>query len=77
MPDNVNPFVIQPPANEVSSPEPPKLEVGDLDKEKKELLLKDMQAILAEYDGESNIPINHDYWGKRNAYSALLGKSRK
>ena len=34
-------------------------------------LLKDMQSILEEYDGEGNIPIHHPYWGYLNDYRGL------
>jgi hypothetical protein len=84
----VNPFVVPPPVEPVppsppemtSPPEPPTAvtlpveEKEDPDKEKKEQLLKDMQATLAEYGGEGNIPVSHNYWGQCNAYRALTSK---
>lgn len=40
-------------------------------KEKADCLEK-AQAIIKEYDGmESNIPINHEYWGLMNRYRGL------
>ena len=38
----------------------------------KELLHKQIQAILAEYEGqESNIPITHPYWHLVHEYTSL------
>jgi hypothetical protein len=71
------------PPEMTSPPEPPKAEVlpvkevEDPDKEEKEKLLKDMQATLAEYGGEANVPHSHAYWGQCNAYRALLSKPKK
>jgi hypothetical protein len=92
MPNETNPFVVPPPVGEptpppapemTSPPEPPRAEVlpveekEDPDKEEKETLLKDMQAALAEWGGEANVPVSHNYWGQCNRYRALLSKPKK
>lgn len=34
-------------------------------------LLKEIGAILHQFGGESNIPLNHDYWNKVNRFRGL------
>ena len=38
---------------------------------RREIVLAEISAILKEYDGESNVPINHDYWDLKNEYRSL------
>ena len=43
-------------------------------KTRAEFVRKRIVQILEEYEVESNIPINHDYWKLRNEYLALRNK---
>ena len=40
-------------------------------KSDKQEILETLNAIIAEYEGEGNIPLNHDYWKLVNHYRSL------
>jgi hypothetical protein len=72
-PPTVVPPVVKPSA---AVPSPEKVDAivdkhrAEKDAKKKELL-ELMGAAIKEFNGEGNIPIDHDYWGARNEYRRL------